>query len=549
MRMKRTAAGILRPATPFEQRMRQLGGLFPPPPSHPAHKVVAALAEQAAEQDLSVRLWLREVADKTPSFVLARMKGGAGFPVSNLLRDYFHDYAYRISNHGPHTFPTSFNVVESFLRFSYDYFIFDLREEREHLLRLHDYLDWYTSGAMPEEPAILAEVAKEGIIYSYNMVEPAGDFRVGINGDEIVISGVALARHATELSMLVLCGETPPSLADDEATDYFEGGRPGAGKHGLEPSPEYSAEDRYLKEIPGYSRVIGLVRFDLQTRRWIVRYLNHDLGLGYRIATDDPTIFTADVAASERADILAASARTLARYEPLFASLCSLMYLPVFFIDRQDLVTETTFSTELRARRSSTEVRRAIRHLGRATMSFTRRVDCLQVDEARSQEKEMAIAAPELEHAASGFWKPLPPGQVGEDEDGNAILGRTWVERTETWSSVSVAEFVVRKQRSLVEGVNPGHIYVMRSGSHSLDLYKIGKTSRPPDVRASDLTRATGVPTSFEVLASWEVGDIETVEKEAHRRLRAYRVNKRREFFRAPLSTIIGEIDSIASPP
>ena len=476
--------------------------------------------------------------------MVARMKGGAGFPVSNLLRDYFHDYAYRISTHGPHTFPSSFNVVESFLRFSYDYFMFDLREEREHLLRLHDYLDWYTSGAMPEEPAILADAAKEGVIYSYNMVEPTGDFKVGISGSEIVIAGVAVVRHATELSMLVLCGETPPSLADGEATN-FEGGRPGAGKGGLEPSPEYSAEDRYLKEIPGYSRVIGLVRFDLQTRQWIVRYLNHDLGPAYRVATDDPTIFTSDVTASARADILAASAETLARYEPLFATLSSLMYLPVFFIDRHDLVTGTTFSTELRAGRSSTEVKRAIRRLGVAAISFTRRVDCLQV-EAKSQEEEMTIVPPELEYASDGFWKQLPPGQAGEDEDGNAILGRTWVERTETWSSASVAEFVVRKQR-VVEGVNPGYIYVMRSGSHRLDLYKIGRTTRATDVRASEVTSATGVPTPFEVLAEWEVGDTKSVEEEAHRRLRAYRVNKRREFFRVPLPTIIREIDSITS--
>ena len=143
--------------------------------------------------------------------MLARLEGGAGFPISNLLRDYFRNYAYRIFEHGWHSFPCSFNIVESFLSYSHDYFMFDLREEREHLLRLHDYLDWYTSGAMPEEPGVLTEVAKEGVIYSYNMVEPAGDFRVEVQGSELVISGVGLVRHATELSMVILCGETPPA--------------------------------------------------------------------------------------------------------------------------------------------------------------------------------------------------------------------------------------------------------------------------------------------------------------------------------------------------
>lgn len=86
----------------------------------------------------------------------------------------------------------------------------------------------------------------------------------------------------------------------------------------------------------------------------------------------------------------------------------------------------------------------------------------------------------------------------------------------------------------------------MRSASHGLDLYKIGLTRREPTERASELSGATGVPTPFEVLARWEVGDVKAVEAEAHRRLKHYKVNKRREFFRAPLSTIISELDKIA---
>ena len=523
--------------------MRQLARLFPPPPTHPAHSAVSALATRAAERDLETRLRVRQLAKKVPSFVLARLEGGAGFPISNLLRDYFRNYAYRIFEHGWHSFPCSFNIVESFLSYSHDYFMFDLREEREHLLRLHDYLDWYTSGAMPEEPGVLTEVAKEGVIYSYNMVEPAGDFRVEVQGSELVISGVGLVRHATELSMVILCGETPPHLSDEEAEDVdFE---PMVGKEGLEIGAEYSGEDRYLKEVPGYSRVIGLARVDLASRRCLVRYLYHDVGPSYHVVSDDPTIFPEGVTEAERARFYAVSSKTLARYEPLFATLWSLMYLPAFFIDRHGQVAESTFSTELHSRRSSTEVRRAVRHLGRTSMAFSRKVLCLRPGGAGSSEDELTIVPPQMEHAASGFWKPLPPGQVGEDEDGNPILGKTWVERTDTWSNLSVSEFVVRKQGKSVEGANPGHVYVMRSGSHGLDVYKVGKTGRSPEIRASELTRPTGVPTPFEVLARWEVGDVDSVEREAHRRLDAYRVSRRREFFRAPLSTIVSEVNSI----
>ena len=246
--MKRPA-NILLPPTPFERRMRLLGRLFPPPPSHTSHKYLPALVKESAERDLSMRLWAKEAAEKVPSFWLTRLEGGTGFPISNLLREYFGEYGSRIVEHGPHSFPTSFNVIESFLKYSFDYLMFDLRGEREHLLRFHDYLDWYTLGAIPEEPGMLTEVMEEGLTYSFNMIDPTGDYRVQTRGSELAIVGVGLVRHGTELSMMMLCGESPPDFSDGEARD-LDKGRPIAGKEHLESNPEFSTEDRFLKEMP-----------------------------------------------------------------------------------------------------------------------------------------------------------------------------------------------------------------------------------------------------------------------------------------------------------
>ena len=53
----------------------------------------------------------------------------------------------------------------------------------------------------------------------------------------------------------------------------------------------------------------------------------------------------------------------------------------------------------------------------------------------------MTVVPPELEHADSGFWKSQPPGAVGEDEAGNAIvgktLGRTYRDVVQPWASRS----------------------------------------------------------------------------------------------------------------
>ena len=514
--------------------------MFPPPPSHPAYELLAERAKLAAERDLSFRSWLQESWNKVPGFVLTRIEGGTQFPISDLLRHYFLECASRLANHGPHSFPSTFNVIESFLRYSHDYFLFDLRSERDHLLRLGDYIEWYTSGTFPEKPEILTDVADEGVIYSYSLVGPTDDFKVECAVSDLVVSGVAMVRHSTELSMMVLCGDPAP-IPEEEIPDY-DSTTPFVGREGLDKDPSLSVDDRYLKDLPEFSRVVGLVRFDLETRRFFVRYVCQDIGYGYLIASDDPTTIPSDVAESQKANILTASANKLRRYEPLFALLSSLMYLPVFFVEQHDRVIETTFATGLQARRKSLEVRKALRNLDRGGVHFQRTVACLLCDADEARQYENTVVPPDLELATSGFWKPLAPAEIGEDEHGNPIVGKTWVERTETWSSHGFDEFVVRKAVGKIRGAKPGYLYIARSGSHGPDLYKIGKTERTPLERARELTAATGVPTPFEVLARWEVGDVDEVESEVHRRLRSYRVNRRREFFRAPLPTIVAEV-------
>lgn len=532
------------PQTPFEQRMAELDRAFGPPPSHPSHKFIAARAELELERDLSLRMRVREHKEQYPSFLLTRMQGGTQFPLSNVLRSYFQEYASRIFEHGPYSFPTSFNVVESFLAFSHRFLAFDLREEKEHLLRLQEYVDWYTAGAFPDEPNALTNILPEGVIHLYNMVAPTEDFRLSTSDSELVVLGVALARHSTELSVMAVVGESP-AYPPDEQVDQLELAPPPIGKENVNPHPSYTTADRYFKELPGFARVIALVRFDLASRRYVVRYVNLDIGARYVVVTDDPLGVRMDVTSAERDGLIDGMAQRLRRYDPLLASLATLIYLPAFFIAEHNRVTKTTFATELHARRASTAVRKAIRSLGHKAVPFSIDVLCLGSTPSSVGEEARTITPPDLEFANTGFWKSLPSGDVGEDESGNPIVGKTWVERTETWSSQRLESFVVRKHEMAVQGPNPGYVYVMRSGSHGMDLYKIGRTQREPGERAAELTRATGVPTAFEVLARWKVGDVEAIEQEAHRNLRQYKVNKRREFFRVPLPVIIAEIDKI----
>src|SRR5690348_4660943 len=97
-----------RPRTPFEERMLELYRSFPPPPSHPAHRLLAARAQLEGERDVALRMWVKDVLERLPSLMLTRKEGGTGFPISTLLRAFFQEYASRIAQHGPYAFPTSF---------------------------------------------------------------------------------------------------------------------------------------------------------------------------------------------------------------------------------------------------------------------------------------------------------------------------------------------------------------------------------------------------------------------------------------------------------
>ncbi len=82
----------------------------------------------------------------------------------------------------------------------------------------------------------------------------------------------------------------------------------------------------------------------------------------------------------------------------------------------------------------------------------------------------------------------------------------------------------------------PGYVYVLKNNSFQANVVKIGLTTRAPDVRAREIYQgATGVPQPFTVAVAYTVADCQKAEKMIHARLNAYRVNKKREFFRSPM--------------
>lgn len=516
------------------------------PPWHPnADPIFQAHITRMAEMDIAFQQEFREMNRRLPLFVLLRMKGGSGFRMASLLRQYFLEYLHRLTSHGPYSLSTSFNWVQAFLSYNDEFKIFDLRQEKEQLLRLHDYFDWYTiEQKIPEDPKILLDVMKEGQIYSFDLAGDTGEYTISTAGSNLAIAGVSLIRHRTELSVILLAGENPPNPKDSELPNHFKEYSPVKGRENISPAPDLSIEDRYLEGMPGFSKVIVLARFDLQTQKYDVKSVNIDIGFSFIVHTDDNESVKT-LPEIDKNNILGKSTNQISRYGQLFSALSSLIYLPVIFIAEHHRVVESKFVTDLYINKQKHHIKKATKEFKNDTYCLHRVVKCLSSPDTANliRKEKQVIDPPDFSFESSGFWKPLEPNTIGTDKDGNPIVGKTWVERYESYSTCSPESFIIQNVRHIPKGDDPGVVYIIRSASHGNDIYKVGLTRRSAEKRAQEISSSTGVPLPFGVLATWEVGDCGKIEKETHILLKQYRVNKKREFFRASLSTIIAAIE------
>lgn len=78
-----------------------------------------------------------------------------------------------------------------------------------------------------------------------------------------------------------------------------------------------------------------------------------------------------------------------------------------------------------------------------------------------------------------------------------------------------------------------GYVYILTNPSFKEDWVKIGKSSRPVDIRSKELDN-TAVPLPFEIYATLKTAKYEQVEKMIHKtidRLTDLRIRQNREFF------------------
>ena len=95
----------------------------------------------------------------------------------------------------------------------------------------------------------------------------------------------------------------------------------------------------------------------------------------------------------------------------------------------------------------------------------------------------------------------------------------------------------------------PGYVYILTNPSFREDWVKIGKSSRPVDVRSKEFDN-TAVPMPFEIFATLQTTKYNEVEKLVHKtidRLTDLRIRQNREFFNVMPSVALDILRDIAS--
>ena len=129
---------------------------------------------------------------------------------------------------------------------------------------------------------------------------------------------------------------------------------------------------------------------------------------------------------------------------------------------------------------------------------------------------------------------PLKENYGNTGIENAAFFTITPSERGEGWEDVT---YYTEKKYGIYadQGEGDQWVYVLSNPSLPKEYLKIGYTKLKPEERATQISSATGVPTPYKVEWAYKCFNGEMVERMTHEKLKAFRVNNRKEFFHISL--------------
>lgn len=530
-----------------KDRMAHINKWAIPPEGTPERQKVNAYFSQF-QDDPKVKEYTKKTFEEAVANVILQQENGSGLPADNLLREYNGEYNNRVFNYSLRQMPSSFNIVESFNTFLPKTATFELNKEIDHVFSFGDFLDYVTSEELPDIEDCFNDI-DDGTIYSFNSTDDLNDYLFSSGeGDEYCVLSTSFIKHKNELSIVILSGMKCD--LEKKTAEIIENTKPETmiRLNNTEPDDDLPVEATPL--IKGYDfwKTVILVRIDLNDSKIDSRYIFQDIGNAFTGITDDVDAFLdnqGNFISDNFPEFLKNNEEKILKLDALFELSKTFVFLPSFKKEYEDVISVERHPTEYLGNRKKTSYRKTNKNGSHKHKLAYRNIEKI-TPQNRNQPITREVLTPDFQIQNSGYWKKLDYRSVGEDKNNQPIQGRTWVNKTLAWKESRHGQSVLNiKTPQKKNGAEHGFIYVMRSAIHEKNVFKVGLTERDSDIRSNELSRSTSSPDHFHVMQEWEVSDCKKAEKQIHDELQQYRINMKREYFKAPYKTIFAAIDKI----
>ena len=497
---------------------------------------------------------LKKQFDVGFEIVLCQSYSGLSFSSENQLRYYLREYNKRFWRYGPESFPTSLNVIEPFMDYNFYNGCFELLDEENYVFSLFDFVDFITSSDYTPEQINLADYIQDDLIYHFNIGSPLREISFqSQNSKEYFIGNISLVKRENELTVLLCGGE---KYTHEEAQDLLSKYdlrnedfvlNPHKASLGLEIDPNVPTEIVSFDGDKQLCFTIFCTKFDLENRTIDFRYLANDLNNMFAVVSDNISHLINEKGEFEKEGYLDLYLKALEKLDSA-SSLTEIskyaMYLPYWVQLNEDKISHTDYKTTLDELIHGPTEKRKYKNVKSKYKLFSKPV--YVIDPGRLNiNKPQKIRQEGFVIETSGYWRKLGHDEKGEDKKGRLIIGKTWVERTDTYVKHQNHELFIT-EKPLYTGENSGYIYIMRQASMEPNIFKIGLTTRNTFEREKELSN-TSVPDKFITLAQFSSKDCFEAEKVIHEKLSEYRISEKREFFRLDIQQAYSVISQIVT--
>lgn len=472
------------------------------------------------------------------------------------IRYYLSEYVSRFLQFGPHAFPTSYNVLEPFFNFNLHNSIIHLVDEEEsYSLSLLDYLNFVTSKDFNLEHIDYYESIPEKIIYHFQFNSDFEEYNFFNNNEtSFYIGSLSIVRQGNQVSMLLKCGETYDKIKSEKdlkhkTKDFLEGTMDKRKKSlGLKIGIDENESKvvNFNDKDNLWSHNVALL-FDIERKAIDIRHVARDENLSFKVLTDDfQAIFGGhtELKIDEKKRIFEKHLKELSKYDAIFDFAKYCLALPYYVFENEEKLVDVTYETKLSELLSSVLIKRKYRDAPSKYKIHAKSMYYLESD-SHAIIKNHELNDNSFQVEKSGYWKRIGVDEEGFDKHNRKVIGKTWVERSDVFSTVPK---VITKVKEVKKFTDPdaGYIYIMRQPAHDESIFKIGLTKRDAETRGKELSNTSTIDKFF-IIHKYLTKNCVKAEKIIHEKLDVFRLSSRREFFKCELELIMNMCAEVVS--